>query len=336
MLLNSGFSEIVDVVENVLGKSRRDPMFDGWTEYNCPYCTDENAGRVDNKYNCCVNYASGVFHCWKCGNSGRLSKIIKTYGGNSKLEEYRRIIKDIKSSQQYSLNDKALFNDVELLKSENTLFLPKDYKPLWNTTSKYANEALEYLSKRGINQDIIRKHHIGYVGYWSKDFKMRNRIIIPSYDEFGELNYFIARDYSGKQTKLKYNNPQVPKTSYIFDEGLVNWYEDITLVEGVFDHIVIPNSIPLLGKKLGKDDAVYKALVNKAMANVNVLLDDDAIKDAKELYYKLEESPLKGRVRIIECPNGYDASLVYQEYGVEGVKRLMKSKRKLDDFERIF
>lgn len=336
MALNSGIGDIVSVVENVLGKSRREPSIEGWTEYNCPYCTDENSGRVDNKYNCCINYSSGTFHCWKCNNSGRLSKIIKTYGGNAKLEEYRRIIKDIKSSQLYTLSDNALLNDIELLKSENTLFLPKDYIPLWQNKSKYATEALEYLAKRGIGQDIIHKHNIGYVGYWSKDYKMRNRIIIPSYDEFGELNYFIARDYSGRQTRLKYNNPQVPKTSYIFDENMVNWYEDITLVEGVFDHMVIPNSIPLLGKKLAKEDAVYKALLNRAMANVNVLLDDDAIKDAKELYYKLEESPLKGRIRIIECPNGYDASLIYQEYGINGIKRLMRSKRKLDDFEKIF
>ena len=165
---------------------------------------------------------------------------------------------------------------------------------------------------------------------------MSFRIIIPSYDEFGDLNYYIARDYSGKNNKRKYNNPEVPKTSYIFDECMINWYEDITLVEGVFDHIVVPNSIPLLGKVLDEDNAVYSALINRAMANVNIMLDGDAVKDAKKLYYKLEDSSLKGRVRIIICDDGYDASTIYEKYGIDGIKKLMKSKRQLNDFDRIF
>ena len=229
----------------------------------------------------------------------------------------------------------GIVNDAEILKIENTVTLPKDYSNDFTKDDRQTIYALSYLRKRGINDNIIKKFNIGYVG-WTKEPNMSFRIVIPSYDEFGDLNYYIARDYSGKNNKRKYNNPEVPKTSYIFNEGLVNWYEDITLVEGVFDHIVVPNSIPLLGKVLDENNALYSALVNRAMANVNVMLDGDAVKDAKKLYYKLEDSALKDRVRIIICDDGYDASTIYEKYGIDGIKTIMKSKRRLDDFDRIF
>lgn len=334
-MANDDITDVANLVESILGSSRREPIVDGWTEYNCPYCAEENCGIVDNKYNCCINYKCGTYHCWKCGNSGKVSKIIKIYGGYDKLEEYKNCLKEIKSCRMYSLSNNNFDNNVDLLSNEDSLSLPNDYIPLWQNNTLMAKEAIEYLAKRRIGQELIKKHNIGYVGSLSKDYKMRNRIIVPSYNEFGELNYYIARDYSGKQSNFKYMNPKIPKTQYIFDENMINWYEDITLVEGVFDHMVIPNSIPLLGKKLERTDAVYKSIVNKSMANINILLDDDAIHDAKCLYRNLN-NVLCNKIRLIECPDGFDASLIYQKYGINGVKQLMLSKRKIDEFELMF
>jgi DNA primase len=73
-----------------------------------------------------------------------------------------------------------------------------------------------------------------------------NRIIIPSYDLNGDLNYFIARWYPKEYNKLKYINPKAEKQEIIFNIGKLNLDATIYLVEGVTDHIVTPNSIPLL------------------------------------------------------------------------------------------
>ena len=164
---------------------------------------------------------------------------------------------------------------------------------------------------------------------------MRNRIIIPSYDEYGELNYYIARDYSGKRIYRKYNNPDVKKTLFVFNEDKINWYEDVTLVEGAFDHMVIPNSIPLLGKTLKRDYATFNAVVKKARCNVNILLDYDALNDAKKIYKLLNSTSLKGKIRLIECPNGYDASDIYQHFGKRGIKQLMTCAKMIDEFELV-
>lgn len=167
------------------------------------------------------------------------------------------------------------------------------------------------------------------------DKEMRNRIIIPSYDEYGELNYYIARDYSGKRIYRKYNNPDVKKTLFVFNEDKINWYEDVTLVEGAFDHMVIPNSIPLLGKTLKRDYATFNAVVKKARCNVNILLDDDALNDAKKIYKLLNSTNLKGRVRLIICPDGYDASDIYQKFGKRGIKQLMQRAKEIEEFELV-
>ena len=103
--------------------------------------------------------------------------------------------------------------------------------------------ALKYLKSRGLTKEDILRYNIGYC----ETGKYRNRIIIPSYDESNELNYFIGRSYLSK-TKRKYMNPEAQKEIIIFNEYLVDWTKPIYIVEGAFDSIFIPNSIPLLGK----------------------------------------------------------------------------------------
>ena len=328
------FENIREIVENILGSPRRDN--EGWREYNCVYCALEKGVESDGKYNMAVNYGEDMktkphFHCWRCGTSGKLSKLLKDFGTHDSLTKYYRELKDIRSSLLYNIDFGTNAEDFQF---ENTVELPKDYRKI-NEKDKYAKEAIEYLQNRGLDKFFIETYNIGYIPYWSKDTEMRNRIIIPSYDEYGELNYYIARDYSGKRRYRKYNNPDVKKTLFVFNEDKINWYEDVTLVEGAFDHMVIPNSIPLLGKTLKRDYATFNAVVKKARCNVNILLDYDALNDAKKIYKLLNSTSLKGKIRLIECPNGYDASDIYQHFGKRGIKQLMTSAKMIDEFESV-
>jgi len=329
------FEVIKEIVENILGSPRRDN--EGWREYNCVYCALEKGVESDGKYNLAVNYGEDFktkpfFHCWRCGTAGKLSKLIKDFGDKKQLSEYYSELKNIKSNLLYNIDFDGDFKEIQM---ESLLELPTDCRKI-KMDDKYAQDAINYLKKRNLGQYFIDYYNIHYVPYWSKDSNMKNRIIIPSYDEYGELNYYVARDYTEKRKYRKYNNPDIKKTMFVFNEDKINWYEDVTLVEGAFDHMVIPNSIPLLGKTLKSDYATFKAVVNKAKANVNVLLDDDATDDAKKIYKLLNSTKLKGRVRMIECPSGYDASDIYQKFGKKGIIKLMKRARKLDECEMIF
>ena len=329
------FEVIREIVENCVGSPRRETS--GWMEYNCPYCAIEKGVERDNKYNLAINYGEDLktkpfFHCWRCGEAGKLSKLVKDFGGNESVSKYYNELKNIKNNLLYNIDFQSSLDDFSI---ENVIELPSDCRKI-DLNDKYAKEAIEYLNKRNLGQYFIDYYNIHYVPYWSKDVDMRNRIIIPSYDEYGELNYYVARDYTGKRTYRKYNNPDIKKTMFVFNEDKINWYEDVTLVEGAFDHMVIPNSIPLLGKTLKNDYATFRAVVNKAKSNVNVLLDDDALEDAKKIYKLLNSTKLKNRVRLIKCPTGYDASDIYQKFGKRGIFQLMKRVEKLDDFELVF
>ena len=167
-----------------------------------------------------------------------------------------------------------------------------------------------------------------------EEYGYHGMVVIPSYDQFGNLNYFTCRDYTGipkgKGTDRK--NPDIPKKEFVFNEGMINWYEPVVLVEGPFDHIVTPNSIPLLGSTLSDDCEVYKKVTELCREKVIVMLDDDAYSKALKIYRLLDKSRLNGMVRITRCPQSYDPSDVYRDFGRKGILNLINSAEKLDDY----
>ena len=109
--------------------------------------------------------------------------------------------------------------------------------------------------KRGFTDDDILKHNIGYCD----EGKYSNRIIIPSYDSNGGLNFFVGRDFY--KSKLKYLNSFTSKDVIGFDL-FINWDEPIILCEGVFDAMSFKrNAIPLFGKTMPK--RLHKKILQK-------------------------------------------------------------------------
>ena len=107
--------------------------------------------------------------------------------------------------------------------------VPEEFKPLWNGgDSIVKRQHHQLLTKQRINDKDILKYNIGYCdeGLYS------NRIIVPSYDSDGQLNFFVGRDFYN--SKLKYRNSPTSKDIIGFDL-FINWDEPIILCEGVFD-----------------------------------------------------------------------------------------------------
>ena len=311
-----------------------------WYSFNCPVCAEEKGVKEDGKYNLEVKIdlsvkGCGAHHCWRCketaGTKGSLVSLFKKYASKPVLDEFRQIVNEYREAKKYEL----FGGDGEIpdeFGEDNEFYLPDGFKPIRNNDVK-AVEAIEYLKKRGIDERIIKTYNIGYIcDDESVYFSLRNRIVIPSYDSFDSLNYWVGRDYTGKN-KIRYKNPKAEKTKFIFNEGKINWYEPITLVEGPFDHIVVPNSIPLLGKSLNQDYLLYKSLLKRSKSQINIFLDFDAVINAKRIYKLLENTELRGRIRWIECPNGYDASSIYEKYGKRGIVALLTRAKKLNEYD---
>ena len=251
--------ELVTLLEKVLLKSYE--MKNGEHAFHCPFCNH-------HKKKLQVNCETQKWHCWVCNQGGHKIGMLlrKINAPKNIISEVLRILGDYKGVK-YEKDKKTEYN----------VSLPQCYQPLWKpSTDPLYKNAISYLKKRGIGSIDIIRYSMGYCS--SNGYS--NRIIIPSYDADGKLNYFIARDMF-PNSKFKYKNPPMSKDTVCF-EMFINWNEPIVLCEGVFDAISIRrNVIPLLGKFPSK--TLVKRLVEKQVKKIYVALDEDAKKDAIKL-----------------------------------------------------
>ena len=311
-------------------------------QFPCPRCIDRDGFMEARKYNLEVNIQKQVFQCWKCSSmeddmKGSITKLIRMYGNEKLLSEYKEIIRSIRDSELYKLhfNDSDFNIDTSIIEKEDLKF-PSSFK-FFKKDGKNNYGALKYLENRGIGWDIIERYKIGFTEREEENKKGSFRIIIPSYNALGELNYWVGRDYLPKSekfaTRLKYDNPKVEKKTIIFNEEKLNWDADITIVEGPFDHIVVPNSVPLLGKALNQEYKLYWDLITRANANVNIFLDADAFNTVKELYKMLNHGRLYGKVRYIPVEDDEDPSSLYEK---GGYKKIVEHIRNAQQIEEVY
>jgi transcription elongation factor Elf1 len=250
---------LVTLVNSVLGQGK--PTARNNYAYHCPFCHHSKpkleVNLTENKE------GKNPWHCWTCDTRGSsiysLFKKIKV--SKDKIDKLKSLVK---SSKTYVSQTNT--EDVKL---------PEEFKPLSgniSTSDIMARHALAFLKKRNITEDDIVKHNIGYC----ESGKYRNRIIIPTYDKDGSLNFFTARSFD--DSSLKYLNPPLSR-DIIANEHLINWNLPIILCEGLFDALSIKrNVIPLLGKNI--QSSLMKKLVTSKVDKIYIALDKDAIKQA--------------------------------------------------------
>lgn len=277
---------LVDMMRDLFGKEKHYYSSKGQISFNCPYCDDGK-----NKGNLEVNINDHVYKCWACsetnGTHGVLGKLIDIFG----TKRQRKIYDIFKPEEQKS---KEKFIPKLQLPKEFTSF--KDINPL-HIPHK---EALKYIKSRGITDQMIEKYNIGF----ACEGEYMGRVIVPSYDKEGELNYFVSRAWF--KTKNKYKNPEAPKEVIIFNEKLIDWEKPIYLCEGVFDGFFVPNPVILLGKVLS--EKLFETIYDNAKSDVIICLDADAWKDTQKLYNQLNGGKLRGRVKVLKLPKDSDVA----------------------------
>jgi hypothetical protein len=301
------YSAVIEILEDILGDYKLHNDYKGQISFDCPVCSQEIKGldHGDGKGNLEVNYKYNVFKCWVCAEShethGSVYKLIKRFGNPRQLKKYELLRPD-------ETEDRAnrVYKKVKLPKE----FVPfKDASLGLKMTPQY-KQAYNYIKSRNVTDMMLQMYNIGFC--YSGEYE--NRIIIPSYNEYHEVNYFVARSYLQK-TKLKYKNPEAQKEVIIFNEYLINWDEPIYIVEGAFDSIFLPNAIPMLGKFMS--DHLFNKLYDNAK-KITIVLDPDAWNDAERLYHKLNCGKLMGKVWIVK---------------LEGNKDIADLQGKLDDLQ---
>lgn len=319
-----------------MGESKQGGYQRGIEQYQfcCPYCADENGGKPDGKYNLEVNFLLGKCHCWKCDLKGKLNRVIKKYGGVVLSLEYLEDIRMLLSSQMYTFER---YEELSKLLDEEEIKLPKTFTPIGDIKKLRNGKLKTFLENRHITQSMIDAYHIGYTQWDNEEKNTRSRIIVPSYDNNGNLTYWTGRDFTGYDGRQKYLNVKADRKKIIFNEGLIEWDGDIVLVEGIIDSLVYPNCVPLMGKQLYNDSRLYDMLLKRANGNIIICLDSDTdISETKRIYRLLNRGRLKGKIRYIRMKEYKDFGEIFEKNGKQGLINVLAQAKQFTEFELIF
>lgn len=214
--------------------------------------------------------------------------------------------------------------------------LPKTFTPIGKIDELPNGKLKSFLERRCITQAMVDIYHLGYTKWENEELNIRSRIIVPSYDSKGNLNYWVGRDFTGYDKRQKYLNAKADRKSVIFNEGLIEWDGDIILVEGIIDSLVVPNCIPLMGKQLYKDSRLYEMLHKRANGSVYICLDNDTnIDETKRIYSLLNKGRLRGKVRYIRMDEYKDFGEIYEKGGKIGIINALTESKQFTDFELL-
>jgi len=303
---------VLSIVVSVLGEHRRTSEDNAQKYFNC---RSKKCMHDRDKFNLSYNADSKIFRCWKCEVRGSVHTLTRMFGGTNDVEKLKLILPYIEPRVSLFAKPKIDYDSL-------VCDLPSEYKPLVvpQDSFKYRN-ALDYvMNVRKVSMEQIDKYNIGY----TEDGPKKLRIIIPSYNVRGNVNYFEARAYFDKLNQT-YMKPDFPdKDDIIFNEKFINWDLPIFLVEGVFDALRLPNAIPILGKHV---PSYLVAKLMKYKPRIILCLDEDAVTKAEEIYNTL--SSLGFDVYFIDMTGKGDVSKIYEDQGVNGIKCLLSSIRKL-------
>lgn len=143
---------------------------------NCPFCPSRGKP-ADNKMRLCVHAKEGWGKCLHCDWTRRtaVNAVLKQLGITTSVSGFERS----QAEQEHV-----------------TIYLPEDFSGLWE--NGLDDQALDYVLKRGITKEQIKRHRIGvsYSGTYAY------RVIFPVY--VGDnLQCINARDFTGRK-KPKY------------------------------------------------------------------------------------------------------------------------------------
>lgn len=174
----------------------------GYVRINCPAC-ETRAGDADNSRSLSVSVRSGWYKCWRsaCNWRGRLD-------GDFDEEDF-----DEEWIEDTPLEDPGVLADV--------------------CTSRWAREARDYLTKRGIPAHVWAEAKLGVVV--SGDQRNKGRIVFPTFSATGEMVGWQSRHPDGRPPRYRTAEGMDRVNLFYRDQHLTAGKGPIVLVEGPFD-----------------------------------------------------------------------------------------------------
>ena len=324
----------------------------------CPFHDDTNPSMS-------VSREKQIYRCFSCGASGNVFSFLMNY----EHKEFKEVLKDL--GDRVGINTSNIKIDKVSTKYDDLYeaykFSTKYFQN--NLASQVGREAREYLSKRGITEDIIKKFEIGLSLDDKKDlttllinkkydFKTLNeiglsiddrdiytdRIMFPLYDPYGKIVGFSGRIYGdGNKGQSKYINTRETK---IFKKGecLYNYHiaidacrvsKNVIIMEGFMDvirasTIGIKNTVALMGTALTKEQI---SLIKRLSKNIILCLDGDS--PGVNATLKIGEVLLGEDfdVKVVALPNDDDPDTFILSNGKDRFLGLIESAVNFSDYK---
>lgn len=224
-----------------------------------------------------VNLKTDIFHCWTCEFKGLdISPLLRFRGEN---DDYRQYVAE-----------RSIVSGQEEKKYEEVVLPPEFVSLSVDSKSFQRAAALDYVYSRGLKfQDVLR-YKLGYC----EDGEYKNRVVIPSFDQHGALNFFVGRAYYDSMLKYKHGNFS---KDIIFNDYLVDWDQSVVLTEGPFDSMKAgQNSIPLQGcRVVSEGSLLFERIVSRGI----------------DVYFAMDADAFRKQIRIIKEFLSYGVSSFY-------------------------
>ena len=244
----------IEILSRVLGTCTLDRKGIN-AAFRCPDCGDSKKQKL------VVRIDTGQYHCWVCDARGAsVAKILRRTSPEAAARWER-----VTGSHQRRFLDEI----IELPKVE----VPGGFRLLAESLDSFdpdTRACIDYVHARGLGIREMWYFRLGYV----KRGKLSRRIIMPSFDSEGKINYWTARAIDDKIFG-KYVNPPVPRGEFIFNEINLDWRKELTLVEGPFDLTKCDNNATaILGSNMSRKSALFQAIASNRTPTI-LALDSD-------------------------------------------------------------
>lgn len=326
----------------------------------CPFHDDHNPSMS-------ISPDKQIYTCFVCGAHGNVFNFIMDYENISFYEALKIVANKVGIAldlPNFNYNKKETKND--------NLYDIYDIASKFyqnNLLTKDGTEALDYLSKRGFTDEIIKKFGVGLstktsickilsakgfsdeviiksgiaVNSDSKIYDVySNRIMFPLCDLEGKVVGFSGRIYKGNDSS-KYVNS---KESEIFKKGnlLYNYHRAkeecrkkkcVLIVEGFMDVIALSmvgiyNVVASMGTAITKEQA---KLLKKLSSNVILCFDGDTAGNKATLACAKELSEIGVLPKVIRLPDSLDPDEFIKKYGVNKFNDYLNSPKSLLDYK---
>ena len=277
--------------------------------FRCPEC----GGSKKQKF--IVRIDTGQYHCWVCDARGAsIAKVLRKLSPETAARW-----EGVAGSHQRRFIDEV----VEAPKVE----IPMGFRLLAESLDSRdpdVRDCLDYVSGRGLGIREMWYFRLGYV----KRGRLSRRVIMPSFDAEGSINYWTARTIDDRAIG-KYINPSIPRGEFIFNELNLDWRREITLVEGPFDLTKCDsNATAILGSNISRKSALFQAIARNRTPIV-LALDSDMPEKQHKWAKALSEFDVQ--VRVLNLNGHKDVGEMSKQEFLEA-----KSKARLwDKFQGI-